>query len=146
MYIVWKKAAKRVWKSLNLVLKSHSCVCEMQELMAAGGGYLWLSSRSTSSTASVSQLSRSVTHTAVSQCNSEKKPLSNSVAFRTLFKLHRYCGILKIHIIRKINTGVRYEPVYRPELICTFKNWTVCLNDHVMTVRIVVMCFSVWFQ
>ncbi len=75
-----------------------------------------LSSHSTS--ASVSELSRLVTHTAVSspKCNSEKRPLSNSVAFQTLFKWHRYCGILKIHIVRKINTGIRYEPVYRPAL------------------------------
>ncbi len=67
--------------------------------MAADGGYLWrsmwilwmttsLSSHSTSATASVSELSRLVTHTAVSspQCNSEKRPLSNSVAFQTLLK------------------------------------------------------------
>ncbi len=75
-----------------------------------------LSSHSTS--ASVSELSRLVTHTAVSSpnCNSEKRPLSNSVAFQTLFKWHRYCGILKIHIVRKINTGIRYEPVYRTAL------------------------------
>ncbi len=108
MYILWKKAAKRVWKLLNIVLKSCLCVW-----------YLWLSSRPTSSTASVSELSRSVTHTAVpsTQCNSEKRPLSNGVVFRTLFKWHRYCGILKVHIIRKINTGIRYEPVYRPALI-----------------------------
>ncbi len=97
---------------------------------AADGGYLWrsmwvlwmtssLSSHSTSATASVSELSRLVTHTAVSspKCNSEKRPLSNSVAFQTLFKWHRYCGILKIHIVRKINTGIRYEPVYRPALV-----------------------------
>ncbi len=96
--------------------------------MAADGGYLWrsmwilwmtssLSSHSTS--ASVSELSRLVTHTAVSspKCNSEKRHLSNSVAFQTLFKLHRYCGILKIHIVTKINTGIRYEPVYRPALL-----------------------------
>ncbi len=95
---------------------------------AADGGYLWrsmwllwmtssLSSHSTS--ASVSERSRLVTHTAVSlpKCNSEKRPLSNSVAFQTLFKWHRYCGILKIHIVRKINTGIRYEPVYRPALL-----------------------------
>ncbi len=93
---------------------------------AADGGYLWrsmcilwmtsLSSHSTS--ALVSGLSRLVTHTTVSspKCNSEKRPLSNSVAFQTLFKWHRYCGILKIHIVRKINTGIRYEPVYRPAL------------------------------
>ncbi len=64
--------------------------------MAADGGYLlwmtsYLSSHSTS--ASVSELSRLVTHTAVSspKCNSENRPLSNSVALRTLFKW--YCGI-----------------------------------------------------
>ncbi len=80
----------------------------------------YLSSHSTS--ASVSELSRLVTHTAVSspKCNSEKRPLSNSVAFQTLFKWHRYCGIFKIHIVRKINTGIRYEPVYRPALISAF--------------------------
>ncbi len=97
---------------------------------AADGGYLWrsmwilwmtssLSSHSTNVSASVSELSRLVTHTAVSspKCNSEKRHLSKSVAFQTLFKLHRYCGILKIHIVRKINTGIRYEPVYRPALM-----------------------------
>ncbi len=38
---------------------------------------------------------RLVTHTAVSspKCNSENRPLSNSVALRTLFKWHWYCGI-----------------------------------------------------
>ncbi len=63
---------------------------------AADGGYLWqsmwillmssLSSHSTS--ASVSELSRLVTHTAVSspKCHREKRPLSNSVAFQKLFK------------------------------------------------------------
>ncbi len=63
---------------------------------AADGGYVvrsmwilcmtYLSSHSTS--ASVSELSRLVTHTAVSspKCNSEKRPLSNSVSFQTLFK------------------------------------------------------------
>ncbi len=65
---------------------------------AADGGYvvrlmwiLWmtsLSSHSTNVSASVSELSRLVTHTAVSspKCNSENRPLSNSVAFQTLFK------------------------------------------------------------
>ncbi len=141
------KNPKRVWKLLNRVLKLRLCVWDV-ELMTAGGGYLWrsmwilwmnssVSSRSTSSTASVSELSRLVTHRAVSspQCNSEKRPLSNSVVFRTLFKLHRYCGIIKNHIIRKINTGIRYEPVYRPALLlvvetqarseCTIPNCTV---------------------
>ncbi len=58
---------------------------------AVDGGYLlwmtsYLSSHSTS--ASVSELSCLVTHKAVSssKCNSEKRPLSNSVTFRTLFK------------------------------------------------------------
>ncbi len=46
----------------------------------------------------------------------KRDPAPNSVAFWTLFKWHLYCGILKIHIIRKINTGIRYEPVYRPAL------------------------------
>ncbi len=81
---------------------------------------LWMTSSlsSHSTSASVSELSRLVTHTAVSspKCNSEKRPLSNGVVLRTLFKWHRYCGILKIHIVRKINTGIRYEPVYRPAL------------------------------
>ncbi len=82
---------------------------------------LWMTSSlsSHSTSASVSELSRLVTHTAVSspKCNCEKRPLSNSVAFQTLFKWHRYCGIFKIHIVRKINTGIRYEPVYRPALL-----------------------------
>ncbi len=87
---------------------------------------LWMTSSlsSHSTSASVSELSRLVTHTAGSspKCNSEKRPLSNSVAFQTLFKWHRYCGILKIHIVRKINTGIRYEPVYRPALYRYPKN------------------------
>ncbi len=94
---------------------------------AVDGGYvvrsmwiMWMTSSlsSHSTSASVSELSRLVTHTAVSspKYNSEKRPLSNSVAFQTLYKWHRYCGILKIHIVRKINTGIRYEPVYRPAL------------------------------
>ncbi len=100
---------------------------------AADGGYvvrlmwiLWMTSSlsSHSTSASASELSRLVTHTAVSspKCNSEKRPLSNSVAFQTLFKWHRYCGILKIHIVRKINTGIRYEPVYRPALCFSLKS------------------------
>lgn len=75
-------------------------------------------------TASVSELSGLVTHTAVPspQCNSEKRRLSNSVTFRTLFKQQTYCGILKINIIRKINTSIRCEPVYRPALESTLRN------------------------
>jgi len=57
---------------------------------AADGGYLlWMTSLSSHSTsASVSELSRLVTHTAVSspKYNSENRPLSNTVAFQTLFK------------------------------------------------------------
>ncbi len=93
---------------------------------AADGGYLWrskwkwwmtssLSSHSTS--ASVSELSRLVTHTAVfsPKCNSEKRPLSNSVAFQT-FEMTPVLRYLKNSYLRKINTGIRYEPVYRPAL------------------------------
>ncbi len=75
---------------LALVLKWRWCV-RAAGADAVDGGYLWrlmwilwmtLPSHSTSATASVSELSRLVTHTAVSspQCNSEKRPLSNSVA------------------------------------------------------------------
>ncbi len=57
---------------------------------AADGGYLlWMTSSlsSHSTSASVSELSR-LTHTAVSSstCNSENRPLCNSVALRMLFK------------------------------------------------------------
>ncbi len=80
----------------SVVSTENCCVWETRELM--DGGYLWrlmwilwmtsLSSHSTS--ASVSELSRLVTHTAVSspKCNSETRPLSNGVVFRTLFKRH----------------------------------------------------------
>ena len=41
--------------------------------------------------------------------------VSRSVAFRMLCnQIHRYGGLLKIHIITKIYTGVRCEPVYHP--------------------------------
>ncbi len=87
MYILWKKEAKTVWKLLNIVLKSLSCVWD------GGGGYLWRSmwmSSSVSSRSTASEHSRLVTQTRVSspQGNSEKKPLSNSVAFRALLKWH----------------------------------------------------------
>ncbi len=85
-----------VSESLNIVLNSRLCVRDAGA-DAVDGGYLWrsmwilwmissLSSHSTSATVSVR--SRLVTHTAVSspKCNREKRPLSNSVAFRTLFK------------------------------------------------------------
>lgn len=69
------------------------------------------------STAWVSELLCVVTHTAVlsTQCNSEKGLLSNSVAFRMLFKRHysvlcRHCVILKIHK-RKITNDIWYELV-----------------------------------
>ncbi len=98
----WQQTVDILWRSMWILWMTSS-----------------LSSHSTS--ASVSELSGLVTHTAVSspKCNSEKRPLSNSVAFQTLFKWHRYCGILKINIVRKINTGIRYEPVYRPALLET---------------------------
>ncbi len=136
----------RLWETRELMQRT-VCVCERRGSWCSGrcvcvrdagadaadGGYLWrsmwilwmtsLSSHSTS--ASVSERSRLVTHTAVSspKCNSEKRPLSNSVAFRTLFKWHRYCGILKIHIVRRKKTGIRYEPVYRPALYYVNKNF-----------------------
>jgi len=74
------------------------CVCVRDAgADAADGGYvvrsmwiLWMTSSlsSHSTSASVSELSRLSTHTTVSspKCNSEKRPLSNSVAFQTLFK------------------------------------------------------------
>ncbi len=90
-------------------------MCETWDLMAVGSGYLWrsvwilwinssVSSRSTSSSASVSELSRLVTHTAVPspQCNSEKGPLS-------LNDIHWYCGVLKIHIITKIKNKNKHR-------------------------------------
>ncbi len=104
------------WRE-SVVSTENCCVWEPRELMQRTVDICsYLSSHSTS--ASVSELSRLVTHTAVSssKCNSENRPLCYNVAFRTLFKWHRYCGILKIHIVRKINTGIRYEPVYRPAL------------------------------
>ncbi len=74
---------------------------------AADGGYLWrsmwilwmtyLSSHSTS--ASVSELSRLVTHTAVSspKCNSEKRPLS----FQTVSRFKRYLNDTGIAVFKK---------------------------------------------
>ncbi len=123
----WCSGRTTTVRYMSVVSTENFCVWEMRELMAADGGYLWrsmwilwmtsLSSHSTS--ASVSELSRLVTHTDVSspKCNSEKRDLSNSVMFWTLFKWHRYCSIKKMYIIRKINTGIRYEPVYRPVLL-----------------------------
>ncbi len=74
------------------MLKSHSCVSETAGADGSGRWILWmttsLSSNSTSATASVSELSHLVTHTAIflPKYNSEKKPLPNS-ALRMLFKM-----------------------------------------------------------
>uniref|UniRef100_A0A672QY31 Protein phosphatase 1 regulatory subunit 7 n=1 Tax=Sinocyclocheilus grahami TaxID=75366 RepID=A0A672QY31_SINGR len=90
LFLLHNKIKSLSLSLLNLVLKSRSCVCEMRELMAGGGGYLWQSMwilwMRSRSTASVSELSRLVTHTAVPspQCNSEKGPLSNSKKLTTL--------------------------------------------------------------
>ena len=52
--------------------------------------------------------------------NIERLPsetVSRGAAFRTLCnQIHRYSGILKIHIIKQLHTGILYEPVYRPAL------------------------------
>ncbi len=136
------------------------CVCVRDAgADAADGGYvvrsmwiLWMTSSlsSHSTSASVSELSRLSTHTTVSspKCNSEKRPLSNSVAFQTLFKWHRYCGILKIHIVRKINTGIRYEPVYRPALmlinIVNANNWNLIKRITKVFYFVLCVCVSWW--
>ncbi len=86
---------------------------------AADGGYLWrsmwilwitssLSSHSTS--ASVSELSRLVTQTAVSlpKCKSEKRPLSNSVTFRESERYLNDTGIIGMNRY----TAQHYIPVY----------------------------------
>ena len=58
----------------------------------------------------------------VQKRNIEKAPVWNSVvqrsvAFWTLCdQIHRYGGILKIHIIMKIYTIILCEPVYCPAL------------------------------
>ncbi len=91
----FKKAGTLQLTGIHRLDRERVCVREREELMAADGGYLWRSMwilwMTSSTSASVSQRSRLVTHTAVSspQCTSEKRPLSNSVAFQTLFKLHR---------------------------------------------------------
>ncbi len=91
----FKKAGTLQLTGIRCIDRELLCVREAGA-DAADGGYLWwsmwilwmtsLSSHSTS--ASVSELSRLVTHTAVSlpKCNSEKRPFSNSVVFRTSFK------------------------------------------------------------
>ena len=44
--------------------------------------------------------------------------LTNLLNYRTLcHQIYRYWGILKIHIIMKIYTGIQCEPVYRPALL-----------------------------
>ncbi len=104
-------------------------------MMAADGGYLvqsmwilWmtsLSSHSTIATASVSERSHLVKHT-------QLYPRQNAIVKRdpslTVSCSERYLndtGIVvfkKNYIIRKINTGIRYEPVYRPALVWGFSD------------------------
>ncbi len=92
----------------------------------------WLLSHHILLVLSVSELSRLVTHTAVSspQCNSEKRPLSNSAAFRTLFKRHipvvLYCSYHKKNKHRlTVWTGIlprtRFNDV-NDVRTCTFEN------------------------
>lgn len=124
----WMKA--KVYPSLCVfVCLSRSCVCVWE--VGADGRGLWIFVAVTVdivdkffchhvllvSTAWVSELLCVVTHTAVlsTQCNSEKGLLSNSVAFRMLFKRHYsvlclHCVILKIHK-RKITNDIWYELV-----------------------------------
>ncbi len=115
---LWKVNLRRRepcnWRE-SVVSTENFSLWETRELM--DGGYLWRSMWILCMTSSLSSHSTSATAVSSPKCNSEKRPLSNSVAFQTLFKWHRYCGILKIHIVRKINTGIRYEPVYRPALV-----------------------------
>ncbi len=119
MVLTWWKVNLRRREPCNwresVVSTENFSLWETRELM--DGGYLWRSMWILCMTSSLSSHSTSATAVSSPKCNSEKRPLSNSVAFQTLFKWHRYCGILKIHIVRKINTGIRYEPVYRPALI-----------------------------
>ncbi len=126
MVLKWWKVNLRRREPCNwresVVSTENFSLWETRELM--DGGYLWRSMWILCMTSSLSSHSTSATAVSSPKCNSEKRPLSNSVAFQTLFKWHRYCGILKIHIVRKINTGIRYEPVYRPALppvgrVCT---------------------------
>ncbi len=89
---------------------------------------LWMtsfSSHSTIATASVSERSRLVTHT-------QLYPRQNAIVKRdpslTVSRSEHYLndtGIVvfkKIYIIRTINTGIRYEPVYRPALVWGFSD------------------------
>ncbi len=85
----FKKAGTLQLTGIRRIAGELLCVRDVGADSADGGYLLWmtfLSSHSTS--ASVSELSRLVTHTAVSspKCNSEKRPLSNSIEFQTLFK------------------------------------------------------------
>ncbi len=69
----WNKSLEKMWcivfvnmTDMNVLIISYTVYFKgIINYIAGGCGYLWLSSRS-SSTASVSELSRSVTHTAVS--------------------------------------------------------------------------------
>lgn len=44
-------------------------------------------------------------------------------------RTHRYYSIRKIHIIRKINCGIRYEPVLRPSLSSSYRGLTCHVNN-----------------
>ncbi len=101
--------------------------------MAADGGYLvqsmwilWMTSFSSHSTiATASVRSRLVTHT-------QLYPRQNAIVKRdpslTVSHSEHYLnntGIVVFknnYIIRKINTGIRYEPVYRPALVWGFSD------------------------
>ncbi len=130
MVLTWWKVNLRRREPCNwresVVSTENFSLWETRELM--DGGYLWRSMWILCMTSSLSSHSTSATAVSSPKCNSEKRPLSNSVAFQTLFKWHRYCGILKIHIVRKINTGIRYEPVYRPALQDTSRYISVIIK------------------
>uniref|UniRef100_A0A672QR48 ATP-binding cassette sub-family C member 8-like n=1 Tax=Sinocyclocheilus grahami TaxID=75366 RepID=A0A672QR48_SINGR len=70
------------------------------------------------------------------QSNSEKGPLSNSAerSERCLSDIHWYCGILKINIITKINTGIRYEPTANQKLCkIMIDDLSPCVSDAIIT-------------
>uniref|UniRef100_A0A672QR59 ATP-binding cassette sub-family C member 8-like n=1 Tax=Sinocyclocheilus grahami TaxID=75366 RepID=A0A672QR59_SINGR len=64
-------------------------------------------------------------------CFNEKGPLSNSAerSERCLSDIHWYCGILKINIITKINTGIRYEPLCK----IMIDDLSPCVSDAIIT-------------
>uniref|UniRef100_A0A672QQW9 ATP-binding cassette sub-family C member 8-like n=1 Tax=Sinocyclocheilus grahami TaxID=75366 RepID=A0A672QQW9_SINGR len=69
-------------------------------------------------------------------CFNEKGPLSNSAerSERCLSDIHWYCGILKINIITKINTGIRYEPTANQKLCkIMIDDLSPCVSDAIIT-------------